>query len=77
MEETTNSVEQNGKNFYDIAIALYDKAPFLTSTVLLLLAITPMVLGWFSYLKKKEHTELEKFKFINEKRKSPKKRKKQ
>jgi hypothetical protein len=58
----------NGKNFYDIALNLYDKNPILTGSVIVIIAITPIVVAWFSYLKKKEDTRLEKFKYIRERR---------
>lgn len=71
-----NITAQSGKGFYDIALALYDKNPLLVGTILLIMAITPIILGWLSFLKKQEDTKLSKFVHINNKKKSRKKRRK-
>lgn len=79
MNDTSSAAtiaEQNGKNIFDIAIALYDKNPVLTGIILVLIFITPIILGWFSLLKKKEETKMAEHQHLANKRKSRKNRKK-
>ena len=51
-------------SIYEVAIELYDKSSLLAWVLLLIFVSTPVLLGWLSYLKKKEETNLEKFKHI-------------
>ncbi|WEJ62177.1 hypothetical protein [Thiomicrorhabdus lithotrophica] len=69
------SASQNGKTFFDIALSLYDKNPALTGTILVLIFISPIVIAWFSFLKKKEETKMAKYQHLANKRKSRKNRK--
>lgn len=62
--------KQSETNIYDVLLAIYDKNPILVGMVLLILVLTPVWISKHRLLIKKEEVNLEKYKYILDRRKS-------